>query len=85
MLTRKGARDEVDNELAFSPKDTLPRGQLPTKSDVIERALNETNWRTRETALDVAQELIDMWMHCSLSIDQISSHRQTHGTDSRAK
>ena len=44
----------VDIELAFSPTDTLPRGQLPTKSNVIERVLNETNWRTRETALDVA-------------------------------
>ena len=49
MLTRKRARDVVDIELAFSPKDALPRDQLPTKSDVIERALNETNWRTRLT------------------------------------
>ena len=63
MLTRKGARDVVDIELAFSPKNTLPRGQLPTKSDVIERALNETNWSTRETALNVAQKVIDIWMH----------------------
>ena len=39
MLTRKGARDVVDIELAFSALDTLPRGQLPTKSDVIERTL----------------------------------------------
>ena len=37
-----------------------------TKSDVIKRALNETNWRTRETALDVAQEVIDIWMHCTV-------------------
>ena len=66
MLTRKGARGVVDIELAFSPKNALPRGQLPTKSDVMERALNETNWRIRETALDVAQEVIDLWMHCTV-------------------
>ena len=66
MLTRKGARDVVNIELAFSPKDRLPKGQLLTKSDVIERALNETNWRTRETALDVAQEVFDIWMHCTV-------------------
>ena len=33
----------IDIEVAFSPEDTLPRGQLTTKSDVIEKALNETN------------------------------------------
>ena len=66
MLTRKGARDVVDTELAFSLKHTLPRGRLPTKCDVIERVLNETNWRTRETARDVAEEVIDIWMHCTV-------------------
>ena len=87
MLARKGARDVVDIELEFFPKDTQPRGQLPTKSNVIERALNETNWHTRETVLDVAQEVIDIWMHCTVylsanqSIDQKSSHRQNHGPD----
>ena len=60
MLTRKGVKDVVDIKLAFSAKNTLPRGQLPTKSNVIERALHETNWRTRETALDVAQEVTDI-------------------------
>ena len=67
MLTRKGARDVVDIELCiFSCQDTLPRGQLPTKSDVIERALNERNWRTWETSHDVAQKVIDIWMHCTV-------------------
>ena len=66
MLTRKGARYVVDIELAFSPKDTLPRGQPPTKSDVIERVLNETNWSNREIALDVAQEVIDIRMHSTV-------------------
>ena len=65
LLTRKGARDVVDIEVAFSPKDTLRRGQLPTKSDVIGRALNETNLRPRETTLDVAQEVIDIIYRCT--------------------
>ena len=66
MLTRKAAKDVVDIDLAFSAKDKLPGSQLPTKSDVIERLLHETNWHTRETAFIVAQEVIDIWVHCTV-------------------
>ena len=65
MLTRKAAKDVVDTDLAFSAQDKLPRSQLPTKSDVIEGLLHETNWHTGETAFIVAQEVIDIWVHCT--------------------
>lgn len=66
MLTRKRAKKVIDIDLAFSPIDVLPKGQLPTKSDVIKRLLKEKNWHTRETAFNVAQEVIDIWMHCTV-------------------
>jgi len=66
MLTRKAANDTTDINCAFSSRNKLSRSQLPTKSDVIERLLYETNWHTRETVHLIAQEVIDIWMHCTV-------------------
>ena len=45
----------VGSDLAFSPRYALPKGQLPTKSDVIEMLLNEKNGHTLEKAFQIAE------------------------------
>ena len=50
----------------FTSIKIFKNGTLPTKRDVIERALNEPNYLTEKTSRIVATELIDLWVNCNV-------------------
>ena len=51
----------------FAGSECLPRnGKLPVGKDIINRALHEKEWRTERTAIEIANELIDIWVECTV-------------------
>lgn len=81
MLTRKAATRicKCEGQYEFKSSDSLPKGILPTKRDVLQRLLHEKNWRTRPAATTVATELVELWTLCnvySISVDGVVSRIQ---------
>ena len=73
MLARKAVIRVCERlgKYIFKSCDFFPHGVLPTKRDVLQRLLHETNWRTR-AAVIVANELYERWIHCNaycISVD----------------
>ena len=74
MITRKGLAASVntksfkigDEEITFIGKKDFPGGKLPTKKDVIVHLLWEKNWHTKESATRILQEIIDIWVFCTV-------------------
>ena len=74
MITRKCLAADVniksfkggDEDIKYIGKKEFPSGQLPTKKVVIERLLWEKNWHTKEVAMTISQEIIDVWLFCTV-------------------
>ena len=69
MLTRKSSTKRVhrcENYYEYKSRDHFNPGILPTKQDVLERLLFEDNWRQKEAATTVAEELYVIWVHCNV-------------------
>ena len=74
MITRKCLAADVniksfkvgDEDIKYIGKKEFPSGQLPTTKDVIERLLWEKNWHSKEVAMTVPQEIIDIWLFCTV-------------------
>ena len=68
MLTRKVVTRvcERQGKYLFKSCDSFPNGVLSTKTDVLERLLQERNWRTRAAAVIVANELYERLIHCNV-------------------
>ena len=50
----------------FHSKEKLPSEKLATKSDIIERVLNEENFLQQSAAGVVTKELINIWIFCNV-------------------
>ncbi|OAF69048.1 hypothetical protein A3Q56_03194 [Intoshia linei] len=50
----------------FSSNPSFGRQKLPTKTNVIERALHHKEYWTDEVARIIAQELVDVWIWCNV-------------------
>ena len=58
---------EVKGKYTFDSKDSFPyRGMLPTNREVLQRLLHEENWRTKQAADVVAQQLQEHWLSCNV-------------------
>ena len=69
MLTRKSSTKRArrcENYYEYKSRDYFNPGILPTKQDVLERLLFEDNWRQKEAATTVAEELYVIWVHCNV-------------------
>ena len=74
IITRKCLAADVniksfkvgDEDIKCTGKKEFPSGQLPTKQDVIEQLLWEKNWHTKEVTMTISQEIIDIWLFCTI-------------------
>ena len=74
MITRKCLAADVniksfkggDEDIKCIGKKEFPKGQLPTKKDVIEQLLWEKTWCKKEVAMTISQEIIDIWLFCTV-------------------
>ena len=74
MLTRKAVFRVVSVKEAVKSCDSFLNDVLPTKKDVLQRLLQERNWRTSAAAVIVANELHECLIYCNLyciSVDGI--------------
>ena len=62
----------------FHSKEKLPPEKLPTKTDVIERVLNEENFQQQSATGVVAKELINIWTFCNVyPVNEITVKQKT--------
>ena len=76
MPTRKVVTKvcERQEKYLFKSCDFFPNGVLPIKRDVLQRLLNERNWRTRAAVVIVENKLYKRWILCNvycISVDGI--------------
>ena len=55
-----------DEEITFIGKKDFPGGKLLTKKNVFECLLWEKNWHMKESAMRISQEIIDIWVFCTV-------------------
>lgn len=70
MHTRRSSTTrirELPGRYKFISKEKFPdKGMLPTKREVLQRMLHEENWRTKNAADAVAEELRAHWLWCNI-------------------
>ena len=88
MITRKGLAAGLntksckigDEEIAFTAKKEFPSGKFPTKKKTaIERLLWEKNWHTKDSEMRFLEEIINIWVFCSISNIKVICSKESAG------